>query len=427
MPGLRHAAMLEVNEFLVLDYIRGRGSATRPQIARDLGLSASSVSRIVGRLLRSGIVTEEAGPREAPGRPPSRIVFNQRAGAVIGVDLGGTKCHAALADLGGEILAERLRPTHGETDPYGTLLGAIADLREEARRRDLPVLAAAVGVPAILDPASGVAVCGPNVQWEGFPIVSRLARDLDIPVVVENDVNLAALAQAWRGDGRRVRDFVTISIGTGIGAAVVANGRLVKGHHNAAGEVGYLTLAADQLDQPLRGGVGDFEDRASGPAIARRARELLASTSAPSLLRQGEATPARVFAAAGEGDELARRIVGEVLDAVSLALVAIAAVVDPQRIIIDGGVGRSLAPYLDHLRRRLQARLWSAPELVISSLGADATVLGAIAAALQILRRSAAPASLFGIFEMGGSDGIDRHAGLVLQRASPLSLSTEPA
>lgn len=403
--------MLEVNEFLVLDLIRERGDTTRPEIARALGLSASSVSRIVGRLIRGGLIAETAGSTEAPGRPRARIVFNRQAGSVIGVDLGGTKCQAALADLSGAILYETRRPTHGEAGPYPTLLGTIADLRGQAGRRALPVQAVAVGVPAILDADTGVAVCGPNVQWEGFAIVPMLARDLDVPVMVENDVNLAALAHAWRGDGRRVENFVTISIGTGIGAAVVANGRLVKGHRNGAGEIGYLTLSADRLAMPLQHGVGDFEERASGPGIARRAAALLAASEEPSLLRSAEVTPASVFRAAAAGDPVATAVIEETIDHVALALVAIGAVLDPELIVIDGSVGRSLQPYLGRISARLAGRLWSAPRVVISSLGSDSTVIGAVAAALQSVRRKAAPASLFGVFDAGGETEVTRELG----------------
>jgi len=321
---------------------------------------------------------------------------------VIGVDLGGTKCQAALADLSGSILHEIRRPTHGDDEPYPTLIRAIEDLQAEARRLGLPVLSVAVGVPAILDSTSGMAVSGPNVQWQQFAIVPKLAADVHVPVIVENDVNLAALAHAWRGDGRRVGDFVTISIGTGIGAAVVANGRLVKGRRNGAGEIGYLTLSAERLRFPLARGVGDFEERASGPGIAQRALELLASTDGASLLRGSDVTPASVFEAAQAGDALATRVIDETLDDVALALIAVCSLLDPEIIILDGSVGRSLRPYLDLLAGRISTRLWATPRLTISSLGSDSTVIGAIAAALQSVRRNAAPSSMFGVFDMGG-------------------------
>jgi glucokinase len=399
--GLRHAAMVEVNEFLVLDFVRDQERTTRLEIARALGLSASSISRMVTRLLRAGLILESAGSSEAPGRPRARIAFNQRAGCVIGVDLGGTKCQGGLADLSGQVVHEVQRPTHGEAAPYSTLLEVIGELRAEARLRRLPVLAVAVGVPAILDAETGVAVTGPNVQWQDFAIVPRLAADVGVPVIVENDVNLAALAHAWRGDGRRVDDFVTISIGTGIGAAVMANGRVVKGHHNSAGEIGYLTLSADRLRQRMENGVGDFEERASGPGIVRRTAELLATSGEPSELRAVDVTPAAVFGAAADGDTIARIVIEETLDNVALALVAISALLDPERIILDGSVGRSLGPYLSQISDRIRSRLWSEPRLVVSSLGSRATMVGAIVAALQLVHRQSAPGIIFGAFGAG--------------------------
>ena len=239
--------MLEVNEFLVLDYIRDHATTTRPEIGGALGLSDSSVSRIVGRLLKSGVVVESPGQATSAGRPRSTIAFNHRAGAVLAVDLGGTKCHGALADLSGAMVCEDDRPTQGEGGAFAALSATISTLQAAASKRGLHVDAVAVGIPAILDPDTGMAVGGPALDWQEFEIVGRLRVMLEAPFLVENDANLAALAHAWRGDGRGLRDFVTVVMGAGIGAAVVANGRLVKGRHNAAGELGYLLTSREQL------------------------------------------------------------------------------------------------------------------------------------------------------------------------------------
>ena len=128
------------------------------------------------------------------------------------VDLGGTRCHSALADLSGAVLAEDVRLTHSTGDAFSTLLEGIGLMRDEARRRGVPVEALAVGVPGILDPQDGVARDAPYLVWDGFPVVDRLAAAVEIPFVVDNDVNLAALAHAWRGDGRRIDHFVTLSV-----------------------------------------------------------------------------------------------------------------------------------------------------------------------------------------------------------------------
>src|SRR2546427_3399467 len=150
MPGLRHRSMVEVNEFLVLDFIRERGDTTRPEIARELAMSAASVSRLVHRLRESGLIQESEGSAGGAGRPRSRISFNPGAGAVVAVDLGGTRCHGALADLGGSILAEDVRPTREGSSAYATLRRGINRLPAESAQRGLPVAAIAIGVPPIV-------------------------------------------------------------------------------------------------------------------------------------------------------------------------------------------------------------------------------------------------------------------------------------
>ena len=403
--------MLEVNEFLVLDFVRDHATTTRPEIGRVLGLSDSSVSRIIGRLLKSGLAIESPGRATGTGRPSKTITFNRRAGAVLAVDLGGTESHGSLADLSGAILCEDVRPTQGPGGAFAALSATISTMQAAASQRGLHVDAVAVGIPAILDPEAGKAVGGPAVDWQEFEIVGSLRETLDVPFVVENDANLAALAHAWRGDGRGLRDFVTVMMGTGIGAAIVANGRLVKGRHNAAGEIGYLLTSRAQLHS-LRlgqasevgerpGGYGGLEKLAAGPSIANRARALVEGGAASSLAGV-PVTPELIFAAAAAGDRLARGIIDELLDDTALGLVAITTIVDPELIILDGSIGRSLGPYVAELSGRLTGRLVSIPRLCISSLGPNATLVGAIAAAVQLTRQRAAPSALFGAFTVSG-------------------------
>jgi glucokinase len=404
---VRHATMLEVNEFLVLDYVREHDPTSRTDIARDLGLSAASVGRIVGRLRADGLVEDAGAAPSSGGRPRSMVSYRRDAGAVIAVDLGGTRCHAALADLAGTLLAEDSRPTHSDGEAFRTLLAGIEAMRSEGAHRGMPIVALAVGVPGILDPESGVARDAPYVGWDGFPVVDELARAVEIPFVVDNDVNLAALAHAWRGDGRRVDHFVTLSVGTGVGAAVVSDGRLLQGRHNAAGEVGYLIVHQQQLGRPITAGLGAFEASTSGPGIVARAQELLANGGS-SALADGEVTSEAVLRYAAEGDALAASIVEELVDDLAMAIVAISTVVDPELLILEGGVGRSMGPYLSRLVERVTPSLPAAPRIVTSSLGSEATVIGAVAAALQLARRGSAPLSVLGSFAISGVAG---HAG----------------
>ena len=335
----------ELNTFLLLDAIRSRGEATRRQLGRELGLSDASVSRIVKRLLATGIIEELPGEGAVRGRTPSILRFIGPAGGVIAVDLGGTRCHGALADLAGGTLAtdfrepsadhpardeqgrheqsrdEQSRDQQGRDQPggdaAGTLLSCIEALKAAAGDLGIPVRAVVVGIPALIDPVSQLAVAGPNVHWQGFDLLGVLRERLSEPFEVDNDVNLAALGQAWRGQGRGIHSFVTMSLGTGIGGAVVIDGHLVRGSHNAAGEVGYLPFWRWRWPSGLPPGRAadrqGFEDVASGPALRARAAELLAESpgrDGPAGRAAGLADGfdvADVFAAAARGDRWAAR------------------------------------------------------------------------------------------------------------------------
>jgi glucokinase len=362
----------ELNTFLVLDAIRSRDHVTRRQLGLDLGLSNASVSRIVKRLLAAGLIAEEPGAGAIRGRIPAVLRFVGPPGGVIAVDLGGTRCHGALADLAGGMIVEDFRPAGEGSEAVGALLSCIGALEARATELAMPVRAAVVGIPALIDPASGLATAGPKVHWQGLDLLGILREHLTLPFEVDNDVNLGALGQAWRGAGRGAHSFVLISLGTGIGGAVVIDGHLIRGRHNAAGEVAYFRV-----------GHGGFEDVASGTALRARAAELLAG-GGPSSLTVEHAV-ADIFTAARRGDQVGGQVVGELIGHTAAAISGATALVDPERIILDGSIGRALEPWLDDLRSAVAAGVFRPPDIVVSTLGPNATVLGAIARALAIV------------------------------------------
>lgn len=382
------SSITETNQFLVLDAIRSAGATTRPALAADLDLSPASVSRIVRRLLAESLVIEEPGPSDGVGRNRDVLRFNQRAGAVIAIDLGGTKCHGALADLAGDILAEDLRPTFAGGSPATSLLAAISALRTAAAREQLPVRAVCVGIPALVNPDTGLVDAGPNVHWHEFDLTGLLRSELTEPFAVENDVNLAGVGEAWQGGGVGLGSFVALSLGTGIGAAVVLDGQVVRGRHNAAGEIGYLITRPSQLDGVPRAGL---EDLISGSALVTLARELATASPEQTSLDPAAITPMLLFEAAAAGDQVAAAVIAELVSAVAITVAAVTALVDPARVILGGSIGRALAPYLDQLNTLVEKVTYRAPELVVSTLGPKATVVGAIASALALHRDAHAP------------------------------------
>ncbi len=379
----------ELNSFLVLDAIKSHGHVTRRQLANELSLSDASVSRIVQRLLLAGLVAEQPGESSARGRTPAVLRFVGAAGGVIAVDLGGTRCHGALADLAGTVVAEDFRPTGEGKDAARALLDCIAALRVSSEGRELPVRAVVVGIPALIDPDTGLATAGPNVHWQDFDLMGVLAENLAEPFEVDNDANLMALGQAWRGAGRGIHSFVAMSLGTGIGGGIVVDGHLISGSHNAAGEL---------ADLPVTSGPGSawanvgFEEAASGPALRRQAADLVASGRATSLT--GDFTVSDIFVAAAAGDEVGRQVVRNLVVHVAAAIVGTSALVDPERVILDGSIGRALEPWLPELRAAVHERVFRAPEIVISRLGPNGTIIGAIARALAMVSERDAPLQL---------------------------------
>jgi glucokinase len=206
-----------------------------------------------------------------------------------------------------------------------------------------------------------------------------LAADIDLPLVVENDAHLAAVGEARRGAAQGVTDFVVIAIGTGIGAAAVVDGRLVTGRHNAAGEVGSMVFDRADLARSVPDGLGWLESVASGPAIAR--------SHPPS-------TTKAVFAAMRSGDTRATEVIEAFLDYLAMAVIAVAAVVDPEVVILEGGVARGLGSAVAGLNDRVHRHLPSPPRIEVSTLQPTAALVGATVAAT--VRSS---------LELTGSDG----------------------
>jgi glucokinase len=388
---MARSSVTETNQFLVLDAIRSARATTRPELAARLDLSPASISRIVRRLLAGGLVIEEPGPSDGVGRNRDVLRYNQRAGAVIAIDLGGTKCHGAVADLVGCIVAEDERPAFAGGSPAGSLLASIATLREAAAREHLAVQAVSVGIPALVNPDTGLVDAGPNVHWHGFDLMGLLRSELTEPFTVDNDVNLAGLGEAWRGGGAGVSSFVTLSLGTGIGAAIVLDGRLVRGQHNAAGEVGYLVTRPSQILRGVPGPAAGLEELISGSALTDRARELAKASPGRTGMELEALTPAMLFEAAPAGDEVALAVIGELIETVAITVAAVTALLDPARVIVDGSIGRALAPYLSQIEALVGQVTYRAPEIVTSTLGPNATVTGAIASALAMLRDADAP------------------------------------
>src|SRR5438477_12942796 len=273
----RLSLLRELGEQAVLETIFRRGPITRPEIAAATSLSKPTVSAAVSRLEQGGLV-RAAGMRAGQrGRKPLSYVVSPRAGFVVGADIGGSNVRVAAADLFGEPICDSKRATakNGSRAVGVQILEMVSEVIDQAAAVHGPPLALGISSPGIVDQTSGrVTSLAYNVTPEGGFDPLEVIRDrFDLPVLVENNVNLAAVGEKWFGLARGISTLVYIAIGAGIGMGVIIDDELVRGAHGAAGEIGYLPLVGDPFDprHRLHGGLED-EVAASGILAAFKSR-----------------------------------------------------------------------------------------------------------------------------------------------------------
>jgi predicted NBD/HSP70 family sugar kinase len=364
-----------INARTILEQIQRDGPVSRAQVARDIGLSKPTVSLGLTALLDAGLVREVGRSSGRPG--PSAVLYelNPMAGWVVGVDVGRRRVRAALADITGDVVARRDEPARASS--ARTLIGQIGaiahGLAAEAGIGWDQVHHVTVGSPGVFEPVRGAVILAPNLPgWGRQGLLERLRGELGDRIWVENDVNLAAEGERWRGLARDVRNFGFLSVGTGVGMGLVLDGRLYRGASGSAGEVGYLPIGADPHDRQVRRR-GAFEGTVNGAAVVRAgAKAGLA----------GSLTAKKVFALARKGDPLAGRVVEDEARRLALGLAVVAAVVDLELVILGGGVGGNADLLLAPVERELRALSPIRPRLAVSALGEDAVLQGAVATAL---------------------------------------------
>lgn len=369
--------MRGINRSAILDLIRREGPIARTAISKQLGVSLPTVMRIIDELEVESLVRETGMRERSGGRRRALLELNASQHLTLGVDLGGTKMYGAVADLAGQFLSERTVPHHGTNgeSAYQRLVTLLEDLREEAQKTGRHIRGIGVGAPGVTDPANGVVRWAPSLSWRDFPLRRRLENHFNLPVIVENDVNLSAQGELWFGAGQDVPNLVLITIGTGIGAGVIIDHMLHRGAHLAAGEIGYLIPRPELLGECYQG-FGCLESLASGSGIAARARQALKALREPAALEQ--LTAEDVFQAARNGEAWSEPVIRETVDMLAQAVAAVSTCFDPDVIIFGGGVARSADLLIEPILTRLEGALPVRPNLVASRLGHRAAVLGAV-------------------------------------------------
>lgn len=309
---------------------------------------------------------------------------------VVGVDLGGTRLRAALADREGKILRQRAVATRAAEGRDAVIARIAAEIRAVAEPLPLSdVAAVAVAVPAPVNPATGVVYNPPNLPgWGEVPLKSILEGELGCPVALGNDANLAALAEHAFGSGRGAAHLVYLTVSTGIGGGVVVGNRLLLGATGGAGEIGHMTIDEHGPRCPC-GNPGCLEAMASGTAIAREAARRVAAGAPSSLATDPglqQIVAESVVRAAQAGDALSREVIDWAAYNLGVGLTNVLHLFDPEIVIIGGGVSNAWDLLLPGMIRAIEERAMPSyarrRKIVRSELGDNVGLLGAIALGL---------------------------------------------
>jgi len=312
---------------------------------------------------------------------------------LVGVDIGGTTIKMAFISMDGEI--EHSWEIATDTSEKGRQIPASISrsidekLAEFMKTKDR-LIGIGIGAPGPVNEDDGSLEVAVNLGWENFPLQEILERETSLPVAVENDANVAALGEMWKGAGNGAKNLLCVTLGTGVGGGIIVNGEIVHGTNGAGGEIGHITSVPIGGAPCNCGKKGCLETIASATGIVRLAKEELLTASEDSLLRDYKGITAKlVFDAAKEGDKLANRVIEQVVFHLGLALANLANGLNPEKIVIGGGVSKAGGALLEPLKTAFTPfafpRVAQGVEIVPATLGNQAGVIGAAWLAKQKL------------------------------------------
>jgi predicted NBD/HSP70 family sugar kinase len=374
---------LNLERLLVLA-MEATGSFTRAELMEATGLTAPTVGSLTEDLIKGGLIIDLGTGPSRGGRRPSLMEFNARHGVAAAVALGAAQTQVAIADLRGAVIDRVTMPTDVDCPPAQFLAEVAATVQTLMRRANVPktrLLAVGIGVPGAVDPDQGVIVgVVPNLPgWSEVPVAEMLRRGLDAPILVGNDVNLAILGERWRGAARGHATCAFITVGTGIGAGIIVNGELHKGHHFLAGEIALMCMGPEYVGRDF-GARGCFETLAGLKAIAVRWESAAADhrPAGGASSSRGDGWIETLFAASAAGDPHARAIVEDTARLISIATANLSVVIDPSLIVLGGTLIARAPILIDEVARIVRGIVPNPPRIVPSDLHEEAPLLGSL-------------------------------------------------
>jgi predicted NBD/HSP70 family sugar kinase len=369
--------------------VKTMGPISRTKLAEITGLSAATISGIAAELIEAGLIFEKEAGDSSGGRRPILLALNPRGGFVIGLKLTETNITAALTDLEATLIAKDTCPLgdHDVEDVVDCIVKTVKALLKKSKIHKDQLIGVGIGLAGIIDGESGVLRHSPIFGWHDIPLKEILQKRLDTPVYVDNDVNTLTLTEQWFGAGQDVENFLTVTVGRGVGLGIVFHGKLYHGAHGGAGEFGHIVVDPEGPRCEC-GKYGCLETMVADPWLMRQAEQSFAQGTMPSKVKSVQA----LVELAREGDPEAQRIFAKAGDALAQALANLINVLSPELIIISGEGVRAgdllFAPMHDAIGKYVMPGLAEDTEVRIDPWDDDAWARGAAGLVLRELFES---------------------------------------
>jgi glucokinase len=383
----RPSHLRQTNARGLLQLLQEHNPCSKADLVRYSGLSAPTVSSGIAHLESLGLVESMGDGESSGGRPPGLLRFNATHGYVAAADIGGTRLRMVLADLNGTVITQwSVLLGSDQKTPERVCSLAAEGVKVMCRQSGIPlrkILHLAAGAPGITNVATGVVLSAPNLdRWNDVSLRSLLQDAVGVPCLVENDTNLAAQGEHWRGAARGIDNFVFIALGTGVGAGIFLHGKLHHGAHWNAGEIGYFGLSGKKRLPIRMRELGQLERAIGGRGIEEEWLRVLHRTSPKATRELTQMKASQIFDLAKEGDRCAIEVVRYTAAILSDAIADISLLLNPEIIVLGGGIG-SHEELCRATEKLMQRHEFAQPALRSSSLGSQAQLHGALSLSLS--------------------------------------------
>jgi glucokinase len=379
----RPSHLRHTNALTILRLLREVGSCSRADLVRASGLSAPTVTNVVGDLLSGNLIKPLGEGESSGGRPPDMISFKAERGCMLAVEITSGFLSFLLTDLSGTELDRAVVSLADQTttpEAICRLIGVeVRRLLRKHRKTLEQLLAVMVGVPAITNVEDGIVLSISTLEdWRSVPLRALLSKVVECRVIVENDTNLAALGERYRGAAQTEETFICINIGTNVSAGIVLGGRIHHGSQWSAGEIAYLRLPHVSRRYPTLHEFGELEMVLTSSGILKSWQESRATSAS----RQVDAQA--VLNLAQAGDPRAKKIIQHRAEIVSDIIVNLSLILNPGLILLGGEVG-SHPVLLSSVQKQLERCEFAVTRIAVATLGDTAVLWGAIAVGLEMI------------------------------------------